>query len=69
MCTSTHSKKAKSEYKPKMYSSTSKKWAFTIDTISNHNNHDLGKGVMIQLGYIRYVSTWDRPRTIIALRR
>ena len=49
----TH-RKGKSEYKPKMYGSTSKKWAFTIDTT---NNHDLGKGVMIQLGYIPYVGT------------
>ncbi len=30
-----------------------KKGAITIDT----TNRDLGKGVMIQLGYIHYVST------------
>jgi hypothetical protein len=35
-----------------------KKWAIKIGTkLGNRNNHDLGKGVMVQLGYIPYVST------------
>ena len=43
----------------KMYSSTSsEKWTITIDTkLGNRNKNDLGKGVMIQLGYISYIST------------
>ena len=28
-----------------------------IQKLGNRNNHDLGKGVMIQLGYIPYIST------------
>ncbi len=34
-----------------------KKWAITIDTKYDNRNNDLGKGVMILLGYIPYVST------------
>jgi hypothetical protein len=36
----------------------SEKWTIMIGTkLGNRNNLDLGKGVMIQLGYILYVST------------
>ncbi len=36
---------------------SNEKWAITIDTKYNNRNNDLGKGVMILLGYIPYVST------------
>ncbi len=44
MCTNTHT-------------AVMKKWAITIDTKYDNRNNDLGKGVMILLGYIPYVST------------
>jgi hypothetical protein len=43
--------------KPDAIGNETKKRAITIDTKYDNRNNDLGKGVMILLGYIPYVST------------